>query len=120
MAADLKAIIRGATCMKKDPDPLMFRDLPTWIQDILRDLSREGFIYIGRTGPGLTYDFRKACMKVGTYKAIDEYMQYRSIEEKVLIELIATEGPRWVPYTRIKEFCETGTISVLVDRHPSQ
>lgn len=100
--------------MKKDLNAMMFRDLPTWIQDALRDLSREGFIYIGRTGPGLTYDFRKACMKVGTFKAIDQHMEYRSIEEKILIELIATEGPRWVPYTRIKEFCEGPVYQVLV------
>lgn len=38
--------------MKKDPDALMFRDLPVWLQDVLRELSRGGFIYIGRTGAG--------------------------------------------------------------------
>ena len=38
--------------MKKDRHPLMFKDLPVWLQDVLRSLSREGFIYIGRTGPG--------------------------------------------------------------------
>ena len=38
--------------MKKDPHPLMYKDLPVWLQDVLRSLSREGFIYIGRTGPG--------------------------------------------------------------------
>ena len=102
--------------MKKDADALMFRQLPEWIQDVLRDLSREGYLYIGRTGAGLSYDFRRACMKSGTFKAIDKYMEYRSIENKVLIELVATEGPRWVPYTRILEYCTTGVYKVLAQR----
>ena len=105
--------------MKKDPDAKMFRDVPTWIQDVLRDMSREGYIYIGRTGVGLTYDFRRACMKIGTYKAIDKYLEYRNLEEKLLIELIATEGPRWVPYTRIEEFCKTGTYQIVRHKTPS-
>ena len=99
--------------MKKNSDALMFRQLPEWIQDVLRDLSREGYLYIGRTGAGLSYDFRRACMKSGTFKAIDKYMEYRSIEDKVLIELIATEGPRWVSYQRIKQFCQTGVYQIL-------
>ena len=99
--------------MKKAADGLMFRQLPGWLQDILRDLSREGYIYIGRTGAGLSYDFRRACMKTGTFKAIDRYMEYRSIEDKVLIELISTEGPRYVPYLRILEFCQTGVYQIL-------
>jgi len=97
----------------KPPNALMFRDLPDWIQDILRDLSREGYVYIGRTGAGLTYDFRKACMKEGTIKAIDRTMEYHGIEDKILVELIATEGPRWVSYTRILEYCTTGVYEVL-------
>ncbi|MBW2559551.1 MAG: hypothetical protein JRE40_01725 [Deltaproteobacteria bacterium] len=93
--------------MKKDPNALMFRQLPEWLQDLLREISREGFIYIGRTGPGLTYSFRRECMKRGTIRAIEEHMAYRELDEKLLVELIAVEGPRWVPYTRILEYCTT-------------
>jgi len=92
---------------------LMFRELPDWIQDILRQLSRDGYVYIGRTGCGLTYDFRRECMKSGTIKAIDQTMEYHNIEDKILVELIATEGPRWVPYLRILEYCTTGVYEVL-------
>ena len=49
---------------------MLFRELPDWIQDKLRTLSREGYVYIGRTGAGLTHDFRRLCMKEGTVKAI--------------------------------------------------
>jgi len=99
--------------MREDNKALMFRDLPEWIQNSLRTLSREGYIYIGRTGPGLTYDFRKACMKEGTIKAIDRTMEYHGIEDKILVELIATEGPRWVSYARILEYCTTGLYATL-------
>jgi len=105
--------------MREDNKALMFRDLPEWIQDTLRTLSREGYIYIGRTGPGLTYDFRKACMKEGTIKAIDRTMEYHGIEDKILVELIATEGPRWVSYARILEHCTTGLYATLRHQNPS-
>jgi len=97
----------------------MFRDLPEWIQQLLRELSREGYIYIGRTGCGLTYDFRKTCMKEGTIKAIDRTLAYHGLEHKILVELIATEGPRWVPYLRILEFCTAGEYEVLRQREDS-
>jgi len=105
--------------MTTDKAEKMFRDLPTWIQDILRGLSRDGYIYIGRTGCGLTYDFRKACMKEGTIKAIDRTLAYHDLENKILVELIATEGPRWVPYLRILEYCTTGTYEVLRQKEHS-
>jgi len=99
--------------MKKDPKVLMFRDLPDWIQDIVRRLSSDGYVYIGRTGAGLTYDFRRECMKRGTLKAIDETMEYHDLEDKLIVDLIATEGPRWVPYLRILEYCTTGAYDIL-------
>lgn len=99
--------------MKQDPNALLFRELPMWLQDRLRTLSRDGYIYIGRTGPGLTWDFRRACMKRGTLKAIDETMAYHDIEDKLIVELIATEGPRWVPYQRIREYCQSGVYQIL-------
>jgi len=99
--------------MKEDPKALMFRDLPDWLQDILRRLSSDGYIYIGRTGAGLTHAFRKECMNQGTIKAIDKTMEYHGLEDKILVELIATEGPRWVPYARIQEYCTTGIYQIL-------
>jgi len=105
--------------MRKDPKTMMFRDIPDWLQDILRQLSRDGYIYIGRTGPGLTYDFRKACMKLGTIKAIDQTMEYHSLEDKILVELIATEGPRWVSYARILEYCRSEPLSLILQRNLS-
>jgi len=103
----------------KDSKALMFRDLPDWLQDILRLLSRDGYIYIGRTGVGLTYDFRHACMKLGTIKAIDQTMEYHNLEEKILVELIATEGPRWVGYARVLEYYTTGLYEILRQKEPS-
>ena len=99
--------------MKKDPNALMFKDLPLWLRDVLREISRAGFIYLGRTGPGLTWPFRRECMKQGTIKAIDKHMEYRDIEEKLIVELIATEGPRWVGYRRILEYCKSGVYQIL-------
>jgi len=100
----------------KDSKALMFRDLPDWLQDILRLLSRDGYIYIGRTGVGLTYDFRHACMKLGTIKAIDQTMEYHNLEEKILVELIAMEGPRWVPYNRILQYCRSEPLSLILQK----
>jgi len=64
----------------------------------------------------LTYPFRRECMKLGTIKAIDDHMEYRDLEEKLLVELIATEGPRWVPYKRILEYCQTGVYAILREK----
>ena len=38
--------------MKEDPKALKLRDLPEWLMNMLRHLSRDGYIYIGRTGEG--------------------------------------------------------------------
>jgi len=105
--------------MSEPAKELMFRDLPDWLQDILRLLSRDGYIYVGRTGVGLTHAFRKECMNQGTIKAIDKTMEYHSLEDKILVELIATEGPRWVSYARIQEYCTTGTYEILRQKTPS-
>jgi len=102
--------------MTSSADEMLFRQLPEWIQDLLRTLSREGYIYIGRTGAGLTHAFRKECMKQGTIKAIDKTMEYHGLEDKILVELIATEGPRWVGYARILEYCTTGVYQSLIQR----
>jgi len=93
---------------------LMFRDLPDWLQDILRQLSRDGFICIQRTGVALAWNFQARCKKEGTISAIDKTMEYHSLEDKILVELIATEGPRWVSYARIQEYCTTGVYQSLV------
>lgn len=105
--------------MKEDPNALKFRDLPEWLQQLLRNLSRDGYIYLGRTGPGLTYDFRRACMKIGTIKAIDKTMEYHALEDKILVELIATEGPRWVSYNRILEFCRSAPFNLIMEKEHS-
>jgi len=102
--------------MSEPAKELLFRQLPEWIQDLLRTISREGYIYIGRTGAGLTHAFRKECMKQGTIKAIDKTMEYHSLEDKILVELIATEGPRWVSYARIQEYCTTGVYQSLIQK----
>lgn len=81
----------------------MFRDLPRYLEEMLRQLSRDGYIYIGRTGAGLTYTFRKECDRAGTIAAIETQAKFHSVADRCLLELIATEGPRWVGYDRILE-----------------
>jgi hypothetical protein len=82
---------------------VLFHEAPEWIQQVLRQLSREGYIYIGRTGVGLSYAFRRECYKQGTIKAIEATAQYHELGYRILLELIATEGPKWVPYERIQD-----------------
>ena len=52
-------------------------------------------------------------MKKGTIKAINEHMEYMDIQEKLIVELIAVEGPRWVSYKRILEECTKGVYQIL-------
>lgn len=107
---------------------MLFREAPEWIQQVLRQLSRDGYIYIGRTGVGLSYAFRKGpdmffnivslfsqtvdegslteCYRLGTIKAIETTAKFKDLGERLLLELIATEGPKWVAYERIIEVCE--------------
>ena len=63
--------------------------------------------------PRLTWPFRRETMKQGTIKAINQHMEYFGIEEKLLVELIAVEGPRWVSYKRILEYCTSGVYQIL-------
>jgi len=97
----------------------MFRELPEWIQDKLRLLSGDGYFYIGRTGAGLTNSFRKECMNLGTLKAIQKHMEYHDLEDRLLVEMIAVEGPRWVSYVRILEYCTNSFYEVLRQKNPS-
>lgn len=107
---------------------VLFREAPEWIQQVLRDLSREGYIYIGRTGVGLSHAFRKGpektrtllssiplvlddgplteCMKQGTLKAIESTAQYHDLAYKLLLEQIAILGPRYVAYEDIQKLME--------------
>jgi len=79
----------------------MFRDLHPEIQHTLRRLSRDGFIYIGREGIGLTNLFRREVLKHGTVKAIERHAANLPPEESLLLEVVAVEGPRWIPYGRV-------------------
>jgi hypothetical protein len=81
----------------------MFRVLHPEIQTTLRNLSRDGFIYIGREGIGLSYAFRKEVMRIGTIKAIEQHGRNLGPEEIRLLELTAIEGPRWLCYQRVIE-----------------
>jgi len=99
--------------MKEDPRALKLRDLPEWLQDKLRQLSYEGFLYLGRTGTGLTHLFRYTCMKVGTIKALSQALEHHDLEDRILVEMIAVEGPKWVPYTRILEYCTAGEYETI-------
>ena len=71
-------------------------------------------------GTGLSYDFRRACMKIGTIKAIDKTMEYHDLEDKLLVELIATEGPRWVSYKRVLEYCTSAPMSIIMEKRHSR
>jgi len=111
---------------------MLFSELPEWIQQILRDLSREGYTYIGRTGAGLSHAFRKGpdkrtascspflrglndgplteCMRLGTIKAIEETAQYHELAYKLILEQIAILGPKYVTYEKIQEICDNNVI----------
>jgi len=111
---------------------MMFAELPEWIQQTLRGLSREGYLYIGRTGAGLSHAFRKEpdmlvaptdsvttcldegslteCMKQGTIRAIEETAQYHDLAYKLLLEQIAILGPKWVAYEKIAELMQQSPV----------
>lgn len=69
--------------------------------------------------PRMTWTFRRETMKLGTFKAIEKHMAYMDMEEKLIVELIATEGPRWVSYTRILEYCRSGVYQIVRQGHSS-
>jgi len=111
---------------------MLFAELPLWVQDVLRDLSREGYLYIGRTGTGLSHAFRREpdapsplvasmwcfmdegslteCMKQGTIRAIEETAQYHDLAYKLLLEQIAILGPKWVAYEKIAELMQQSPV----------
>jgi len=111
---------------------MLFADLPVWIQDVLRDLSRDGYIYIGRTGVGLSHAFRNGsvgvlhppcifnspgpadprteCMSQGTIRAIETTAQYHELSYRLLLEQIAILGPKYVAYEKIQELMQQSPI----------
>jgi len=88
-------------CATEKRSRIMFRVLHREIQQTLRKLSSEGFIYIGREGIGLSYAFRKEMLRIGTIKAIEHHGCNLNHEEIRLLELTAIEGPRWLCYQRV-------------------
>jgi len=84
-------------------ETIMFRDLASDVQELLKNLSMYGYIYIGRTGVGLTTSFRKETFKVGTIKACKEATQFVDEISSQVLEVVAMEGPKWVPFRRIEE-----------------
>lgn len=111
---------------------MLFAELPEWIQQVLRDLSREGYVYVGRSGTGLSHAFRKGaaqlsvfhllsealswtvplreCMKQGTIRAIDSTAQYHDLGYRLLLEQIAILGPKYVAYEKVLELCTESPI----------
>jgi hypothetical protein len=91
---------------RKRPTVMMFSELKEYIKQLLRALSRDGYIYLGRTGAGLSGLFRTECNKRGTIKALEEMAKDHDLVDRWLLEILAVEGPRWVGYDRITEQCE--------------
>jgi hypothetical protein len=89
---------------------MLFNELPEWIRITLRDLSRQGFIYLGRTGAGLSGHFRSECMKLGTIKALEKWSESITLAEKLLIEDVAVKGPKWVSYEDLKGAMESSVV----------
>ncbi len=88
---------------KQPAGELMFRDLSAELQKHLVDLSVNGYIYIGRTGIGLTGDYRKSTLQQGTLKVIEAEKRFIGEVKAGILQLVAIEGPKWVPFTRIEE-----------------
>ena len=82
---------------------MLFGECTEEVQSLLKKMSLWGYIYIGRTGVGLTTSFRKETYKVGTFKACAEATRFLDQRSVKVLELIAVEGPKWVPYKRIEE-----------------
>jgi hypothetical protein len=82
---------------------MLFREMTSDVQRLLIDLSMKGYIYIGRTGAGLTNDFRKSTFQHGTMKVIEEEKSFIGEIQAKILQLISIEGPRWVPFKRIEE-----------------
>jgi hypothetical protein len=82
---------------------MLFKETTSDVQRLLIDLSMKGYIYIGRTGAGLTNDFRKSTFQHGTIKVIEEEKSFIGDLAAKILQLISIEGPRWVPFKRIEE-----------------
>jgi hypothetical protein len=89
---------------------MLFSELPEWIRLVLRELSRQGFIYLGRSGVGLSGDFRRECLKLGTIKALEKWSESITLAEKLLIEDVAVKGPKWVSYEDLKALMESSVV----------
>lgn len=82
---------------------MLYRDCDQTLKEVLRGMCNWGFIYLGRTGAGLTHTFRKEWLKLGG-KAIEQHAsQLLGEHAKRLLEVICVEGPKWVPYTRLED-----------------
>jgi hypothetical protein len=89
---------------QEDPNNgMMFRDCTEEVQQHLIELSCKGYIYIGRTGAGLTNDFRRSTFQHGTIKAIEDEKTFIGEVKAKILQLIAIEGPRWVSFKRIED-----------------
>lgn len=80
----------------------MYRDLDANLKVMLRNMCNWGFVYIGRTGVGLTYSFKREYYQ-RSGKALEEAHRWLSEAEVEILTVVAFEGPKWVPYTRIEE-----------------
>ena len=72
----------------QEDEDIRFSDLPLDLQDLLREMSMKGYIYLGRNGCGYTRSFRRAAMEKGTWKAIEEIAGYDGVETKAILEAI--------------------------------
>lgn len=99
----MKDVSNSSSENGKSTETIMFRDLASDVQELLKNLSMYGYIYIGRTGVGLTTSFRKETFKVGTIKACKEATQFVDEISSQVLEVVAMEGPKWVPFRRIEE-----------------
>lgn len=89
--------------MSDEKVEFLYRDLDANLRAILIEMSNWGFIYLGRTGAGLTYSFRRAYFKMGTKAIRTEAAKYIGDDGLRILQLIAIEGPKWVPYKRVED-----------------
>ena len=80
----------------------MYRDLDSNLQAMLKNMLNWGYIYIGRTGVGLTYSFKREYYKKSG-KALEDAKQWLSDQEIELLTVVCFEGPKYVPYKRMED-----------------
>ena len=78
---------------KQPAAEMMFKDLTEEVQRHLIDLSVNGYIYIGRTGCGLSGNFRRQTLQQGTFKVIEEDKRWIGEVKAKILQLIAVEAP---------------------------